>query len=418
MDNKLNGKDAKLLVKALAQLQTDVDEMARKNKLARWANEIQTPFTLGEVLPTFAKHTLDRMRQSIGVRGISALNKEKLAGALEKAVVDNVARFLIMLDTHQYSLLKRVVESGGMTETFAINDLQVEFFRERGLLFPGKRKGKKVLAASAEIIAAFKKEDNQELRNAIQKNTEWIRLAHGLLYYYGTIPFSVLMDKIAALTKAGTVPPKRIIDVLVENALLYYGRFQIGPAGVYHREVSDPAGMAQEHRDRPNLGYFPFKYDEIWRAGDEEFVDKNMAFKRFAKFIMDNYDITRQEADDIVEECVLIIRDPEEPNHQMSEIFGFLQSQLEFDSFDTAQQFAHYLMELHNNTRQWALKGYTPNELRQAERKHLRLLPSNPSSIPGVKEGKAIGRNAPCPCGSGKKYKKCCGRGGQFDDAF
>jgi hypothetical protein len=22
-----------------------------------------------------------------------------------------------------------------------------------------------------------------------------------------------------------------------------------------------------------------------------------------------------------------------------------------------------------------------------------------------------IGRNAPCPCGSGKKYKKCCGKG-------
>lgn len=24
--------------------------------------------------------------------------------------------------------------------------------------------------------------------------------------------------------------------------------------------------------------------------------------------------------------------------------------------------------------------------------------------------GKKIGRNDPCPCGSGKKYKKCCGR--------
>jgi uncharacterized protein YecA (UPF0149 family) len=22
-----------------------------------------------------------------------------------------------------------------------------------------------------------------------------------------------------------------------------------------------------------------------------------------------------------------------------------------------------------------------------------------------------VGRNDPCPCGSGKKYKKCCGRG-------
>ena len=27
-----------------------------------------------------------------------------------------------------------------------------------------------------------------------------------------------------------------------------------------------------------------------------------------------------------------------------------------------------------------------------------------------VRAGKKIGRNDPCPCGSGKKYKKCCGR--------
>jgi len=27
-----------------------------------------------------------------------------------------------------------------------------------------------------------------------------------------------------------------------------------------------------------------------------------------------------------------------------------------------------------------------------------------------VAKGREIGRNAPCPCGSGKKYKKCCGR--------
>ncbi|RLB53094.1 MAG: hypothetical protein DRI90_21535 [Deltaproteobacteria bacterium] len=29
---------------------------------------------------------------------------------------------------------------------------------------------------------------------------------------------------------------------------------------------------------------------------------------------------------------------------------------------------------------------------------------------PMVREGPKIGRNEPCPCGSGKKYKKCCGR--------
>lgn len=27
-----------------------------------------------------------------------------------------------------------------------------------------------------------------------------------------------------------------------------------------------------------------------------------------------------------------------------------------------------------------------------------------------IKAGAAPGRNDPCPCGSGRKYKKCCGR--------
>ena len=27
-----------------------------------------------------------------------------------------------------------------------------------------------------------------------------------------------------------------------------------------------------------------------------------------------------------------------------------------------------------------------------------------------VRMGQRVGRNSPCPCGSGKKYKKCCGK--------
>ncbi|HQP28913.1 MAG TPA: SEC-C metal-binding domain-containing protein, partial [Syntrophales bacterium] len=33
-----------------------------------------------------------------------------------------------------------------------------------------------------------------------------------------------------------------------------------------------------------------------------------------------------------------------------------------------------------------------------------------PASQTVRREEKKIGRNDPCPCGSGKKYKKCCGR--------
>ncbi|MCP4632063.1 MAG: hypothetical protein GY855_03980 [candidate division Zixibacteria bacterium] len=32
------------------------------------------------------------------------------------------------------------------------------------------------------------------------------------------------------------------------------------------------------------------------------------------------------------------------------------------------------------------------------------------AKVKPVKVEKKVGRNDPCPCGSGKKYKKCCGK--------
>ena len=34
----------------------------------------------------------------------------------------------------------------------------------------------------------------------------------------------------------------------------------------------------------------------------------------------------------------------------------------------------------------------------------------NPANNTNLSSSRKIGRNDPCPCGSGKKYKKCCGR--------
>lgn len=37
------------------------------------------------------------------------------------------------------------------------------------------------------------------------------------------------------------------------------------------------------------------------------------------------------------------------------------------------------------------------------------LAPAQPQQ-PVRRTGAKVGRNDPCPCGSGKKYKQCCGR--------
>ena len=39
-----------------------------------------------------------------------------------------------------------------------------------------------------------------------------------------------------------------------------------------------------------------------------------------------------------------------------------------------------------------------------------RVAGDGPRQPKRVKPGQKVGRNDPCPCGSGKKYKNCCGR--------
>ncbi len=46
----------------------------------------------------------------------------------------------------------------------------------------------------------------------------------------------------------------------------------------------------------------------------------------------------------------------------------------------------------------------------QSEMRMSRGRDAEQAQQPLKREGEKIGRNSPCPCGSGKKYKKCCGR--------
>ena len=56
--------------------------------------------------------------------------------------------------------------------------------------------------------------------------------------------------------------------------------------------------------------------------------------------------------------------------------------------------------------------GVSPEQLvrmRQAQKANLRANGGD-AAMPVKKQTKEVGRNDPCPCGSGKKYKQCCGK--------
>ena len=74
---------------------------------------------------------------------------------------------------------------------------------------------------------------------------------------------------------------------------------------------------------------------------------------------------------------------------------------LVFEDGKQWQKFLDLLMPASNNTRRWENAGHTPEEL-------IKLSAGKRPEEPVVNMHVKVGRNDLCPCGSGKKYKKCC----------
>ena len=68
------------------------------------------------------------------------------------------------------------------------------------------------------------------------------------------------------------------------------------------------------------------------------------------------------------------------------------------------RQFIELVTNAKNYTRIWEHKGHTPDEIFKM---HSQSMIGQPAAVP--KPRTKVGRNDPCPCGSGKKFKKCCG---------
>lgn len=104
-----------------------------------------------------------------------------------------------------------------------------------------------------------------------------------------------------------------------------------------------------------------------------------------------------------------------------------------FKNKSQADQFAKLYADVFNQTRQWQLQGHTPLEMSDEidgimfdpEKMDTSLLVAGAQSYsaysdyyddefiqqePVKNPYRNVSRNDPCPCGSGKKFKKCCGR--------
>ena len=155
----------------------------------------------------------------------------------------------------------------------------------------------------------------------------------------------------------------------------------------------NPEALQQAQRQQGGLDYADLPYDKLYDAGQDGYIESTEAYRALAQYFMQKKELDVLQAAEAVRSITIIIQN----GYGMKEIVGFLaDNQLKMDNGQDTDELYRLIGEYNNTMPLWMLKGHT-------------LADAASQSRPAVvREGRKIGRNEPCPCGSGKKYKNCC----------
>ncbi|RXI96204.1 zinc chelation protein SecC [Anaerobacillus alkaliphilus] len=403
----MDKKTMDTLVGALHRMKEDARKSEIKREEQGW-NTTTLPSSLVEILSSLTKHELDTIRKNYNIRGISSLKKSELAAELARQIPKLYLNTISLLDSESYDLVKKIVKQSGYIRSFDLPFSKIEVLKDHSILFPGTYQGEKVLFIPLELLNAFLEKENSMLGKIVNRNTTWITLIHGLLYYYGVMDSSKLLKKLEPLTNE-EIDAMHFFNV-ISFASKYNGQVSLSFGGMRDRRVSDERKLYEEHLARPTLDYYPFTKEQLLAAGQLNYVEKNHALKDLLSFLKYYYEMKEEDLNEISLQLVTMINKDAQPAMAIQ----YLQKWIEIPNMEFLQELTEKVMYLYNNTRLWILKGHTPSEVAQKEKTHLLPLPKQPylsnAKVVDLSGYSKIGRNNPCQCGSGKKYKKCCGK--------
>lgn len=398
LDIGMNDRDMNEMKERIDQLRAEIE----KKEAEKYSKPIQIPFSLHQGLQSYPKHMLDSMRKLLGVERASQLKKNDLIDRLAESIPSELDETIELYTPEMFNLLTKLVMRGGYIKADQVPIGVVDYLRSVGCVYTGTFQGERVLALPVELVEKFSvMVEDPQLKRQIKQNNEWIHLARGLLFHYGIVSFSEMFELIGRYTKEK-------IDRLQLLSIMHLAEVTgedvvVERNGTYTLSyVDDPELVLRQQDMRSSVPFYPFSKQQILQAGAKNYVDKNKQFLQLVSYLTKNFEVTRTDAEEIVADCIIEVQNGMEP----TTVIHFMQNYFEFDTMEVVQELMGYIVALMNSTRLWILKGHTPNELSEAKPETPRPAQKENGKKPSAK----VGRNEPCPCGSGKKYKKCCGK--------
>lgn len=350
---------------------------------------------LEELIKSYPKKQINTLAENIGLKLSSNLNK---SDAIEKYVsqYENCIRNkLNVLNEDIYIILLKYVKNNGMIhvsdkETEAYADKHA-FLMNEGMVFPCIKDNEPIFIMPEVMQECIKNNDTLDFRKLMKKNSEIINIFRGMIKAYGFLYF----DDVKALMKRYLHIEDSILLAILEEGSFYYnseyygGMDENGRIVFINGEIEDYEEILNE-TDK-SLDYITIGKEELISMCQRDYLGKSSIGRKFIKefsamFVIDKdnildtmnmlaLDAQYRSSDEILEDII-------------KEIGLNIDKEDEFRIYNVINKFI-------KNIPLWKYKGATINE--KEENNNIIINKIN------------IGRNDPCPCQSGKKYKKCCG---------
>ena len=171
-----------------------------------------------------------------------------------------------------------------------------------------------------------------------------------------------------------------------------------------YKENVDSIRSAQIGKPR----YLPSK-EEFIKYADMDYLEPTQPYADLKAYILKHKLTSYGEGIDGVDGDLLDLHEMIRFGVETSSVYDyFTERGYQFENLHILEGFAHLIMNVNNNTRMYGNNGFTPYELvgKVGRRKATAIKKSRDDQQ--IKS--RLGRNDPCPCGSGLKYKNCCGK--------
>ena len=385
--------------------------------------------TLASYLDAYTKETLLKLSEENAVDVRKSWNKPKIIDALEENFLETIDERVLLMGERNIQLIKKMA-AGELEYEYILMD-ELEFYVvvyplaiQLGILYANENE-KQVTSFVPEEFVEKIDEATKDFKAFQEKHTETLQKLKLLEKFmtagvnmYGVMPYKRVWELYEIYTENDSTDETFKLEV---ESLKYLPilAFKKGLHNINGELIAKNEYVSHDHvmdtykyiLDNFEDDYYEPTKNEIDYYSEHTFDRRTLHYKRMNHLIY-KVSSTPNYAMDVLETGILL----GEPLAAIMDMFKE-KDLVNFTSEEELKDFVNLYQQLNNISRLWDNAGYRPNELAKMnqvdgfEPIDISELPENviPLYDPSqpIRVEKA-GRNDLCPCGSGKKYKKCC----------